>query len=198
MNTIVKILGDARERAEGFARKAVQDLYLQLLSGAGCSPDPIHGIGYRIKTPAAMAAKLESDDSERGARTINDYIGIRVLAMHSKCLHDIESHLTPWSNGLGLLQVKRQDKIGKPDVGGYRAIHIDYVIEDPEREQLPPETTLECQLTTWLQHLHGMISHRLAYKANELSTSIPIRELELLSADLWELDKRVAGLLQGG
>jgi ppGpp synthetase/RelA/SpoT-type nucleotidyltranferase len=91
-----------------------------------------------------------------------------------------------------LVEMLRQDKYTKPDRGGYRAFHVDYEIRDMNRWGLPPGTTVELQLTTWLQNLHSELSHRLLYKNTSAKSSSIIIKLEEMSTLLYETDARIA------
>jgi len=182
----------AQPTAESFAVDAVRELYRTLLADLAFGVSRDHGISSRIKTSSAIKAKLHSSDLDH---SINDFIGIRVLAGHSRCIGEIENKVSEWAINLGMVKVRREDYFMHPDISGYKAIHLDYRFRNPEQQQLPPEAGVEVQITTWLQHLHSMLSHRLFYKAIEPPDKSTVSFLQSFSQDLSKLDAKLAEFL---
>lgn len=194
---MLKVLIDARHEGEIFAREAAGELIRQLSEKVFLGIEKEHSIAWRVKTAEAIKAKVKARYTDRvQTQVVNDFIGVRVLAGHSGCFVEIKNEINDWAKRFEMIEVKSEDHLHSPDESGYRAIHIDYLLSRPQDWGLPPEAGIELQLTTWLQHVHSMISHRLYYK----SASLPDQEIPIflnkLSAELNEIDERVTEFLK--
>lgn len=173
----------------------VQKLHARF--GVNRSPmvDPHHGIAWRIKSESAVQAKLRR---RGGMGAINDFIGIRILATHIGLLEKVEQKLSQWESDVGLQRLMRKSLFETPDESGYRAIHLDYRLVAPSTFGLPPTATVEVQLTTWLQHLHGSQSHSLFYKTTGSDRLMAAAALRAMSDQLHEVDKEIACRVEDG
>lgn len=136
--------------------------------------DKAHGVSWRVKSDDAIANKISKKDN---SCFVNDFIGIRILLPTYSSIQKIESALIPWERKLGLQQTCRQDYFSEQGKNGYRAIHYDYVLHDPNKFNLHHSLGLELQLTTWIQHVFNNFSHITYYKNHP--NNIPINSLEL-------------------
>jgi ppGpp synthetase/RelA/SpoT-type nucleotidyltranferase len=180
----------ARQTAADFARRAATALDRDLQSAAGAIIVEGHGVAWRVKSETAIRAKLAR------SQAINDFIGIRLLATHAGMIDPILGNLSAWEAALGLKRLRIADGFARLDESGFRSTHIDYEPADNRISGLVAGMTLELQLTTWLQHLHGFLSHQLYYKAPERDAAVSAR-LRTLSDRLIALDSEVALLMSG-
>lgn len=188
---MVKTLIQSRFKGEIFAKHAVKELARKLSGNKLCVVSE-HRIEWRVKSEKAVRAKAKISLEERvRSSLINDFIGIRVLASHMGCLGELEKEIAEWANQIGLVQVEREDKFEHPDESCYRAIHFDYRFLRSQDWELPSMASVELQLTTKFQHLHGDISHRLYHKANSPFTEEVRLFLNNLSNKLHEIDEGV-------
>lgn len=184
-----------RISAESYTVDVVQKLHACFGGNRSPMVDSNHGIAWRIKSEYAVRAKLR----RRGDMgRINDFIGIRILAAHIDLLEKVEQKLSQWESDVGLQRVMRRSLFETPDESGYRAIHLDYRFVAPSTFGLPPTATVEVQLTTWIQHLHGNLSHSLFYKTMGNERLMAAAPLRAMSDRLHEVDKEIACRVEDG
>ncbi|MEM5317168.1 hypothetical protein [Paraburkholderia sp. JHI869] len=171
------------DAASNFAAISIEDLKTLFLPMGYPLIDPSHGLSWRVKSMWATRAKVEG---KRDLNVVNDFIGIRIIALNMGAVLQAERRLAEWEARRGLLLVSRDDYFSSDVTAGYRAIHRDYVLAEPERWGLLPCVGVEVQITTWLQYAHNMISHALLYKG---STSIEKAEiLRQMATKISEVD----------
>lgn len=165
--------------AENFAKQAVLNLS-EKFRGLPLLDTP--NITYRIKSPDSINKKLLINEG-----IIDDLIGIRVMFKHLASLHKSLTVIEDWAVGYELSNTKYENYFDYPKPGGYRAIHINYIFKFPLKFHLPIYSTLEIQLTTWLQSLHSIISHEVFYNTNDNHKEY----LEKLGLELHNIDKEI-------
>jgi ppGpp synthetase/RelA/SpoT-type nucleotidyltranferase len=180
--------------ADHFMRVAVNELRLLLAGQDSFYIDHPCTVAGRVKSLESLETKIKQ--SHEGAPTqnfVNDFLGIRVLVAHVGSLHSCEALITTWAAHMGLAGICREDHFESPAPAGYRAIHIDYRLPDSPQWQFPESLGLELQLTTWLQNLHGILSHRMYYKQGSLPTRTTVQKwLNDLSLKISEIDSQIA------
>ncbi|NWC99243.1 RelA/SpoT domain-containing protein [Pseudomonas sp. P7779] len=191
MNRILTELYDSREAAIDFANIATHQLNHILAINFPSLVDPQHSIVWRIKSENATRLKAES---RKGVISINDFIGIRVLVLHTGALSQVESTLKEWEDQLGLKLTQRNDYFSNPAPGGYRAIHRDYKLQDYSRWSLSTVSGVELQITTWLQHVHSLLSHSCYYKNPNIAPEKNAKILADFSNKIHELDSTIADI----
>ncbi len=152
------------------------------------------GITFRIKTREAMQAKLSRRASgyPRGL-PINDFIGIRILCLHIGCIPLLERVIYAWAAQSSLVLARREDTTRAPREAGYRAVHLDYILEPNIQDKLPRESTIQVQLESWLQHLHNVLNRHLVYARDPEKVASTIARLVDMSAELHRVDCDLAG-----
>jgi ppGpp synthetase/RelA/SpoT-type nucleotidyltranferase len=151
-------------------------------------------IAWRIKSEKAIRAKEAAAAGRGESPFINDYIGLRVVASHIGKIPQALDEIRQWADEFRLREQEMDDKYQRPGAGGYRAIHLDYLPSDPNPWLLPTDASIEVQLTSWLQSVHGAMSHRLVYKAVEGPSADIICQLETISDSILEIDRVIANL----
>ncbi|MGD2089329.1 MAG: RelA/SpoT domain-containing protein [Candidatus Aminicenantes bacterium] len=188
---MVEDLIKARLKGKLFAEHAVKILVQKLSTYKLCVTSE-HKVEWRVKSEKAIWVKAAIPLKVRPRSSlINDFIGIRVLASHLGCLEVIEDIIKEWAKQLELAQIERENKFQNPDQSGYRAIHFDYRFLQAQRWKLPSTASVELQLTTKFQHVHGEISHRLYHKVIPSSSEEVRLFLCNLSDQLHNLDQQV-------
>jgi ppGpp synthetase/RelA/SpoT-type nucleotidyltranferase len=167
--------------AAQFAVEATDSLRQILLEQTTIVVADSSAVSWRVKSPAAIRAKLRS-------RHVNDFVGIRVLTIHPASLPLALEQVRKWARSFSLKELAVQDKYNQPGVGGYRAFHIDFEMEPGNRWRLPVEVTTEIQLTTWLQGLHAAVLHRILYKAEKIPDKTLVRELANFAESISQAD----------
>jgi ppGpp synthetase/RelA/SpoT-type nucleotidyltranferase len=182
-----------RTSALSFARSAASHAYTVLQTESSLLKDSHTSISWRIKSEAAIIKKLSDPSRFIGdhERTINDFIGIRILCPHLGLVDRFIAAIGRWSLEMSLLQVQQENTIEDPGTGGYRAIHLDYIFAEDNSWGFSSFITLELQLMTWLQLLHTEISHRYFYKAIAPDPGLQVL-LENLSSVIHVLDRDFA------
>jgi len=186
-----------RAGAEAFGREAAAHL-ADVLARADIIFDRTSCVVWRIKTDAAIQAKLSAARSlgEAGLPAIKDFVGIRVIATHLGLLDNAVAKVSEWSRCVHLIKTGVQDSYAIPRPGGYRAVHLNYQMPASNRWNLPTLVSTEVQVTTWLQCLHGGISHAFYYKANSPPDSAEVETIRTLSDKLYGVDLEVATILR--
>jgi ppGpp synthetase/RelA/SpoT-type nucleotidyltranferase len=151
--------------------------------------DPDHGLAWRVKDADAILRKLQRRHTNREscAIAVNDLLGIRVLTTERASLPSVQDAILRWATTIGLQLQKVQDASQTPDGSGYSAIHLDFQYCDLQLRE-GSKIGLEVQLTSWLQHLHGMLSHRLFYRADNKTRLRSSGFLNGLSQEFARLD----------
>ncbi len=183
----------SRTQGEVFIQKAIKELIQLLKSLKDFHFDPAHNISFRVKSVNAINEKIMKN-SQSSSHFMNDFMGIRLLVYNLGEIEKINNVLASWSDNLGLVLINCDNKFDNPDSNGYRGIHFDYRFRRPEDSQLPSEAGIELQITTWLQHLHSVISYDLYYKKSNVNNEL-VNILRHLSSDLHELDKEIAEII---
>jgi ppGpp synthetase/RelA/SpoT-type nucleotidyltranferase len=187
-------LPEIRPRADQFARDAAAALKQRMRESGLVEADRECMIAWRIKSEDGIRAK-EASAVRRGKKPfVNDYIGLRVVAAHFGQIPQTLDEIRRWADEFRLEEQEVDDKYQRPGVGGYRAIHLDYLPIDPNPWLLPKDASVEVQLTSWLQSVHGALSHRLVYKAVQSPSADVIRGLEAISNSIVETDQAISNL----
>lgn len=175
-------------------RVAADELRLLLARQDSFYIDHACSVAWRIKSIDSLQAKIKrSSEGPSGLGYVNDFLGIRVLVAHVGVLHSCEALITLWAAQMGLAEICREDHFKNPAQAGYRAIHFDYRLPDSPQWQFPVSLGLELQLTTWLQNLHGILSHRMYYKQDSLPARAAAQEwLKEVSMKISEIDWQIA------
>jgi ppGpp synthetase/RelA/SpoT-type nucleotidyltranferase len=181
---------EGRATAAVFAARAQAELFELLGSSRDLLLVPEEGISWRLKSDAAIHAKVAA------GKLINDFVGMRVIAVCVDRLGEIEEKLPTWETRLGLRRDSGKNTFESPARGGFRSIQIDYQISNIVGADLPAGCTLELQLTTWLQYLHTQLSHDLYYKASHRNRAAAVPFLETLSEHIHGLDVELAKFLR--
>lgn len=194
--SLSKLLIDIRPQAEIFAGAASASLIRQL-SEKMCVDqlDLKHKVIWRVKTEDAILAKFRSPRlSNSRVPIINDLVGIRVLGETLEQIDGLKREISSWASQFNLTGLDVEDRFNLPDPSGYRAIHFNYISETAEHN-IPPEAGIELQLTTWLQHLHSILAHRLYYKTQIPPSPSTVKLLNDLSTKLHSFDSEITLLL---
>lgn len=189
MNRTITELYGSREAAIDFANVAAHQLKNLLVTRFPLLVDPQHSVVWRIKSEEAIRLKTES---RKGTHSINDFIGIRVLVLHASALPQVESTFEEWEDRLGLQLFQRNDYFSNTASSGYRAIHRDYNFHDCSRWGLSSLSGVELQITTWLQHVHSLLSHSCYYKNSNAESVKNAEILTELSDKIHDLDSIIA------
>ncbi|MFL5350939.1 MAG: GTP pyrophosphokinase family protein [Hyalangium sp.] len=147
----------------------------------------VHGISYRVKSPASLARKLARPDKiyER-LDELTDLVGLRIITFFEDSIEQvarlIEQHFRV-DIDRSVDKRLRQD----PDSFGYRSLH--YICHPPP-ELLEHHSgwdwPFEIQIRTILQHAWAEIEHDLGYKSPE-SVPLPVRRRFSRLAGLLEI-----------
>lgn len=179
-------IAELRRRAEVFARDACVSLEERIRGVTPVAQD--HVVAWRIKTESAIEAKARAAIQRGEPPTINDLVGVRVLAVHSGYFDRIRKELALWADEHDLVQAKFENKYGTPGLGDYRAIHIDYAPREAGKLQLGRDIKVEVQLMTWSRALHAHLCHTLLYKRLPPHDRELIRILELIAQEADRID----------
>lgn len=185
---VVEVLRGVRNRAESFAATAMETLVLQIRQ-IPFDVDREHSIAWRIKSDQAIVRKVESK------RRINDFIGIRILALHLGAVDHLNSIILHWADTLELSRVEDKDRFSETNESGYKAIHLDFQFKNDNRWDMPLVAGIEVQITTWLQHFHNQLSHKLFYKRNSSQSLSILPLLKEFSDKCAELDAEILVLI---
>jgi ppGpp synthetase/RelA/SpoT-type nucleotidyltranferase len=191
-------LWEYHDEAVAFLDQAVSDLRDRFADYEQVIVDPQHGLSWRVKSRQAIEAKYASRLGRRPLgpvddAIINDFLGVRVLVVHLGLVEHAEGLVQKWSADRGLVLRSYTANLDQPKVAGYRAVHMDFEVHDPS-VAIPKHGGLEVQITTWLQHLHGVLSHSLIYKAIGPQDPTAVLALEHLSEQLHSIDESLAGI----
>ncbi len=177
----------ARSEAERFVREARVEIArrLEFELSVECI------VSGRVKSEAAITEKAlrrRQEDSNAKQR-INDYIGIRVVTATLPALAIALAVVDRWAEETGLCEEVRRSSLFSPPPGGYRVINIDYSLENPGLWNLPPSATVEIQLTSYLFHLHAVLTRHYFHKRPESVRARIEPLIGQLSTFLYELDQ---------
>ena len=177
---------DIQLASEQFAVAATSELAIRLRRGLGDWPEDAVWIAWRLKTEKSIAEKAK----RRGdSYFINDFVGIRVIVPHVGLLREAVTIVCNWASERDLSSRNIADLFVNEGMGHYRSVHLDFEFGNPE-SGLGDRCGLEVQITTYLQHFHGLLSHRLLYKRNPDPRLV--NTLALVSERVAELDQLVA------
>jgi ppGpp synthetase/RelA/SpoT-type nucleotidyltranferase len=148
----------------------------------------------RVKSLEAIAEKMRRREiSEADAISqIGDFIGLRVLVLHVGYLASTLKAVETWAADILLKGISTEDRFTNPSLGGYRAVHLGFALPARNRWKLPEGARVEVQVTTWLQHFHGIISHTMFYKPKDQPSADVSSYLQQLSERLGEIDDNLA------
>lgn len=158
----------------------------------GVPMDRQHGLSYRVKLDSAITRKIERKHLSSW-HDLNDLIGLRVVVLNLDAIPRARDVVLQWAHASQLTVAREDDRFTAPGVGGYRALHIDLRGRGPDPGQDLP-IGIEVQITTWLQHLHAIISHSTYYAGEQPR---PSAGLERLSRLIHRLDKVLARMFSG-
>lgn len=109
-----------------------------------------------------------SDDvpEERISDGIRDLAGVRVICVYVDYIPHI---VTALRNAPGITVMKTKDYIHHPELkpNGYRAFHLEALVEVPDMEHGNLLVPVEVQIRTYVQHVWAMAEHALLYKPEE-------------------------------
>lgn len=146
--------------------------------------DTQHGVSYRVKLDSAIERKAERKRLSSW-RELNDLIGLRVVVLRLDAIPRARDAVLRWAHASHLTVAAEDDRFTHPGLGGYRALHIDLLGCGPGLHD-GQAVGIEVQITTWLQHLHAMISHAAYYVEGHSRASSRLARLSHL---LHRLDK---------
>jgi ppGpp synthetase/RelA/SpoT-type nucleotidyltranferase len=181
-------------RADAFAAAAAASLRQRIRDAGLSDAHQECTVTWRIKSEESIRIKELWSTSRNEKPFVNDYIGIRVRISHVGHIPDALGEIRRWAGEFCLVEQEVEDKYQRTGVGGYRAVHVDYLPLDPNPWLLPKEASVEVQIASWLQSIHGALSHSLIYKAAEYPSADRILRLETISDRIFEVDRLIAAL----
>jgi ppGpp synthetase/RelA/SpoT-type nucleotidyltranferase len=176
-------------------RSAVEALASRLAAGlrevlADGPVVPQHGLSYRVKLDSAITRKTERKNLSSW-RDLNDLIGLRVVVRSMDAVPHARAAVLRWAQASQLTVTVEDDRFTAPGLGGYRALHLDLLGSAPDLDGGQP-LGIEVQITTWLQHFHGMLSHDTYYVGDHARASSDLARLERFSRMIHRLDRAFA------
>jgi ppGpp synthetase/RelA/SpoT-type nucleotidyltranferase len=173
-------------------RSAIEALASRLAAGlrealADGPVVPQHGLSYRVKLDSAIARKTERKNLSSWM-DLNDLIGLRVIVRSMDAIPRAREAVIRWAHASHLTVIDEDDRFTSPGLGGYRAVHLDLLGAAPDVGGGQP-LGIEVQITTWLQHFHGMLSHDRYYVGDHPRASSDLAWLERLSRLIHRLDR---------
>jgi ppGpp synthetase/RelA/SpoT-type nucleotidyltranferase len=190
MKSVVRALPDAVKLCE-----AISVLLRERLDSGRVVGLPSEcAVVARVKSLAAIAEKVRKRGikEEDALAQIGDFIGLRVLVLHVGYLAVAQKAIEAWAAAIPLERTSIEDRFVKPSLGGYRAVHLGFALPAENRWELPTGTSVEVQVTTWLQHFHGIISHTMLYKPQHPVAADVSAYLEQFSERLRAMDENLA------
>ncbi len=133
------------------------------LRGSG-SVVKIHEISSRTKEPGSLLYKLSRPErTYRSLWDVTDLVALRVTTYFEDGIAEV-ARAVERAFVVDLSASRDRLQATHPATFGYRSLH--YVISVPEelRGSLPPETRVELQIRTVLQHAWAEVEHDLGYK----------------------------------
>ena len=156
--------------------------------------NPIHHMGYRLKSVKSILGKLEKRGLEVSLESIvinlTDIAGVRVICNYVSDVYKIADLLIKQSD---IKLIKKKDYIKHPKENGYRSLHL--VVEIPiflaEKVQPIP---VEIQIRTIAMDFWASLEHHLRYKAdNEVPDGVR-DELIDCAKTISHLDYKMQGI----
>ena len=186
-----------RNAIAAFADTAASELNAEIAKMGANICDPQHGIAYRIKSEDSIRRKLQGRKSTVSApMELCDIVGIRVLCTCRNQVGAALEAVKSWEVRMELGRKSQKEYLQSAGEAGYSATHIHFLLQNERRLSLPKPVTVEVQVTTWLQHLHGMITHEMWYKRGDSEKTRPIKsKLERFAEQIMELEDEVSELL---
>lgn len=151
-------------------------------------------IQIRIKSRQSLKrkAKIKGWSVEQALSQTPDLVGGRVIVNNLVDIHRVEALLRE-SVFTEANMIKRQDYVTDPQDHGYRALHLNFRINVPERIGYD-FVRCEVQVRTRLQDSWAELSHADIYKRDDLSDDLRERFADLAST--LEAADRIAGKIR--
>jgi ppGpp synthetase/RelA/SpoT-type nucleotidyltranferase len=192
---------EMRRSAESFAAATASDLMAELRARLDDGPEQTLWLTWRVKSEESIAAKARRRSSHpipSGHPTINDFIGLRVVLLHVGLVREAVTFICGWSSSRGLSLLSEYNFFVTPAKGQYRSIHLNFQLLRREAIRLDEGYGVEIQVTTYLQQLTGLLSHRYIYKhtENNADQDTKVHKIERISDQLNGIDLEVAELIR--
>lgn len=146
----------------------------------------------RVKTPEAIATKR----ARGGVSRTNDFIGLRVIVDHCGLLDSAGTAVRDWAHTAKLKPISEDNHFAHPGTGGYRALHLDYELVDPEAAGLTADVGVEVQITSALLAVIARVSHDILYRQQSPKYGQLARGVQEIADATWQIDKRIAALVE--
>lgn len=187
--------------AESFAANTASELTAKLRAELDDGPLQAVWLTWRVKSKESIDAKLRRRISQLmpdSPPMVNDFIGVRAVVLHGGLVNRAVTLIRKCSSSVGLDLIDEHDFFVNPARGQYRSIHLDFKLLSSVGIEFDREYGVEIQVTTYLQHLHGLLSHRILYKgtANQIELDRRLHILERMSARLRDIDLELAELFR--
>jgi ppGpp synthetase/RelA/SpoT-type nucleotidyltranferase len=150
--------------------------------------------------PPWVQSRVKSDEAVRRKRArvgaggrINDFIGMRVVLAHGGLVEEAVQRTLVRVSALDLHLVDREARLHTASRGGYRALHLDFVLGKPAERGMTPEAGVEIQFTTLILLAHALQSHELVYRSDRGGGGL-IEQLNELGDRAAQLDQDIAAL----
>ena len=152
---------------------------------------PIHHIESRLKSPASMAAKLQSRGHEvsieNAKQYLNDIAGVRVVCRFLEDVYDVEKAFMMQED---VKLIEREDYIAHPNFNGYRSLHLD--VEIPVYLSSTIEyARAEIQIRTIAQDFWASLEHDLRYKCCKDIPEHISKEMYSVADEIAAIDRRM-------
>lgn len=118
---------------------------------------------WRVKESSAIERKYGNNFEG----LIADYLGIRVVVLHTGLLNLVAREVKLTMSCKGLVMNEAADYFINPKEGGYRALHIKFRGFDQAVNLGNAKIGVEVQITTAVWSLHSEVSRRLLYHRPE-------------------------------
>jgi len=153
---------------------------------------PIHHIETRIKSEKSLEQKLRRKNLpltvESIRQNINDVAGIRIVCGYIDDVYAVEQMLLRQS---GIMLLKRQDYIEKPNYNGYRSLHLDMQVPI-YLSQKTEYVNVEIQIRSVAMDFWASLEHDVRYKAEKSKLPIGINEEMLQCSDeIAKIDRKM-------
>ncbi|MCI7012490.1 MAG: GTP pyrophosphokinase family protein [Eubacteriales bacterium] len=153
--------------------------------------NPIHHIESRLKSPASMAAKLQSRGHEvsieNAKQYLNDIAGVRVVCRFLEDVYDVEKAFMMQED---VKLIEREDYIAHPNFNGYRSLHLD--VEIPVYLSSTIEyARAEIQIRTIAQDFWASLEHDLRYKCCKDIPEHISKEMYSVADEIAAIDRRM-------
>jgi ppGpp synthetase/RelA/SpoT-type nucleotidyltranferase len=151
-------------------------------------------VASRVKSVTAVSEKLKRVSGP----CVNDFIGFRVVLRDRADLAAALASVEVWGEAAELRRLGAEDRFESPGIGGYRALHLDFALADPEACGLSASAGIEVQLTTAILAAHAAACHELIYHVPGIGADPELAaRLHELGQEADRLDRNLAALRAG-